>query len=278
MEGLFNLEKFSGMVTEYAPKVAGALLTLIIGFWVIGMIVRGVKNLMNRNGVDETVQPFLASLVSVGMKVMLLLSVAGMFGVETTSFVAIFGALAFAIGMALQGSLGHFASGVLLLIFKPYKVGDLVEIGGGQTGTVKEVQVFNTVLATLDNKRIIVPNGVVTSNVITNISGQGEVGVELTYGIGYNNDIDKAREIILKVGQNCPWILDTPKQGVVVAELGDSSLNLATRPFVKSENYWDAFFYMQENVKKEFDKAGIGIPYPTMDVNVVTSNNAVSAN
>ena len=278
MEGLFNLEKFSGMVTEYAPKVVGALLTLIIGFWIIGMIVRGVKNLMNKNGVDETVQPFLASLVSVGMKIMLLLSVAGMFGVETTSFVAIFGAMAFAIGMALQGSLGHFASGVLLLIFKPYKVGDLVEIGGGQTGTVKEVQIFNTVLATLDNKRIIVPNGVVTGNVITNISGQGEVGVELTYGIGYNDNIDKAREIILKVGESCPWILSEPKQGVVVAELGDSSVNLATRPFVKSENYWDAYFYMQENVKKEFDKANIGIPYPTMDVNVVTSNSPVNAN
>ena len=278
MEGLFDLEKFSGMVTEYAPKVAGAILTLIIGFWIIGMVVRGVRNLMKKNGVDETVQPFLTSLVSVGMKIMLLLSVAGMFGVNTTSFVAIFGAMAFAIGMALQGSLGHFASGVLLLIFKPYRVGDLVEIGGGQTGTVKEVQIFNTILATLDNKRIIVPNGVVTGNVITNISGQGEIGVELTFGIGYNDSIDKAREIILKVGESCPWILSEPKQGVVVAELGDSSVNLATRPFVKSENYWDAYFYMQENVKKEFDRASIGIPYPTMDVNVVSSNSPVSAN
>ena len=278
MEGLFDMTKLSGMVTEYAPKVIGALLTLIIGFWIIGMVVRGVENLMKKNGFDETIRPFLSSLISVGLKIMLLLSVAGMFGVETTSFVAIFGAMAFAIGMALQGSLGHFASGVMLLVFKPYKVGDLVEIGGGNTGTIEEVQVFNTVLKTLDNKKIFVPNGVVTSNVITNISGQGEVGVELTYGIGYNDSIDKAREIILKVGQNCPYILDNPKQGVVVAELGDSSVNLATRPFVKSENYWDAFFYMQENVKKEFDKAGVGIPYPTMDLNVVSSNSTVSAN
>jgi len=278
MEGLFDMKQIGGMITDYAPKVVGAILTLIIGFWIIGMIVKGIKNLMTKNGVDETIQPFLGSLVSVGLKIMLLLSVAGMFGVETTSFVAIFGALAFAIGMALQGSLGHFASGVMILIFKPYKVGDLVEVGGGNTGTVKEVQVFNTVLATLDNKRVIVPNGVVTSNVITNISGQGEVGVELTFGIGYNDSIDKAREIILNVGKNCPWILDEPKQGVVVAELGDSSVNLATRPFVKSENYWDAFFYMQENVKKEFDKAGVGIPYPTMDLNVVSNPSAVSAN
>ena len=269
---LFNVEELSKLITAYAPKVLGAILTLIIGFWIIGIIVRSIKRLMTKREVDATVQPFLASLVSVGLKVMLLLSVAGMFGVETTSFIAIFGALAFAIGMALQGSLGHFASGVLLLIFKPYKVGDLVEIGGGNMGTVEEVQVFNTVLATLDNKRIIVPNGVVTGNVITNISGQGEVGVELTYGIGYGDNIDKARDIILEVGKKCPWVLDEPKQGVVVAELGDSSVNLATRPFVKSEHYWDAYFYMQENVKKEFDKQGVGIPYPTMDVNVVSNN------
>lgn len=271
MNDLFDMAKFSELLTEYTPKVIGAVLTLIIGFWIIGVIVSGVKKMMKKRDVDETIQPFLASLISVGLKVMLLLSVAEMFGVETTSFVAIFGALAFAIGMALQGSLGHFASGVLLLVFKPYRVGDLVEIGGGQTGTVMEVQVFNTVLATLDNKRIIVPNGVVTSNIITNISGQGEIGVELTYGIGYGDDIDKARQVILEVGKNCEWVLDEPKQGVVVAELGDSSVNLATRPFVKSEHYWDAYFYMQENVKKEFDKQGIGIPYPTMDVNVVSS-------
>ena len=272
MKDLFDFNKFSELATSYAPKVVGAVLTLIIGFWIIGMIVRGVRKMMNKREVDSTVQPFLTSLVSVGLKIMLILSVAGMFGIETTSFVAIFGALAFAIGMALQGSLGHFASGVLLLIFKPYKVGDLVDIGGGNTGTVEEVQVFNTVLVTLDNKRIIVPNGVVTGNVITNITGQGQVGVELTYGIGYGDNIDEARKVILEVGRNCEWVLDEPKQAVVVAELGDSSVNLATRPFVKSEHYWDAYFYMQENVKKEFDKAGIGIPYPTMDVNVVSNN------
>jgi small conductance mechanosensitive channel len=197
---------------------------------------------------------------------MLPLSVAGMFGRETTSFVAIFGAMAFAIGMALQGSLGHFASGVLLLIFKPYRVRDLVEIGGGKVGEVKEIQIFNTVLATLDNKRIIVPNAVVTSNVITNISGQGTIGVELTFGIGYNDSIDKAREIILRAGKECPWILDDPTQGVVVGELADSSVNLNTRPFCKIEHYWDVNLYMLEHVKKAFDAEGISIPYPQLDV------------
>jgi len=273
MEGY--METFTQMAVEYAPKVVGAILTLIIGFWIIGMITRGIGKLMERNGFDETIRPFLTSLAGVGLKIMLLLAVAGMFGVETTSFVAIFGAMAFAIGMALQGSLGHFASGVMLLVFKPYKVGDLVTIGGGETGSVEEVQVFNTVLRTLDNKKIFVPNGVVTSNVITNISGQETVGVELTFGIGYNDNIDQARKVILDVGKQCPWILENPKQGVVVAELGDSSVNLATRPFCKSEHYWDTFFYMQENVKKEFDKHNIGIPYPTMDINVVGQNQNV---
>ena len=258
----FDLEKLSSMVTEYAPKVLGAVLTLIIGFWIAGMITRMVRRSLEKSNTDESVVPFLTSLVSVGLKVLVLLSVASMFGIETTSFVAVFGALAFAIGMALQGSLGHFASGVLLLVFKPYRVGDLVEIGGGKTGSVVEIQIFNTVLATLDNKRIIVPNGVVTSNVITNISGQGTVGVELTFGIGYDDDIDKARAVILQVGKECPWILDDPAQGVVVAELGDSSVNLATRPFVKSEHYWDAYFYMQENVKKALTREGISIPFP----------------
>jgi len=254
------------MLIQYAPKVAGAILVLIIGFWIANRLAKVAKNLLAKQDVDPSVQGFLGSLVSVALKIMVLLAAAGMFGIETTSFVAIFGALAFAIGMALQGSLSHFASGVLILVFKPYKIGDLITVGGGQTGTVEQIQIFNTVLQTLDNKRIIVPNGVVTSNVITNISGQGTTGVELTFGIGYNDSIDQAREVILRIGKECPWILDVPKQGVVVAELADSSVNLATRPFCKSEHYWDTYFYMQENVKKAFDAEGISIPFPQMDV------------
>jgi len=251
---------------EYGPTLLLAIVTLIVGFWIIGWVVNLVSNMMKKNGIDETITPFLTSLVSVGLKLMLLLSVAGMFGVETTSFIAIFGAMAFAIGMALQGSLGHFASGVMLLIFKPYRVGDLVEIGGGQTGSVEEVAVFNTILKTLDNKKIIVPNGVVTSNVITNISGQETTGVELEFGIGYDDDIDKAKAIILQVAKECPYILDDPAPGVVVGSLGESSVNLNTRPFTKPENYWNANFYMLENVKKAFDKNGISIPFPQVDM------------
>ncbi len=253
---------------NYAPQLVGAIVTLLIGFWVIGRITKVFRNTLTNRKIDKDVHSFLSSLVSVGLKILLLLAVSSMVGIATTSFIAILGAMAFAIGMALQGSLGHFASGVLLLISRPYKTGDLVEIGGGSVGHVKSIQVFNTVLQTLDNKRIIIPNGVVTGNIITNISGQETLGVELTFGIGYGDDIDKAREVILSVGNRCPYILDVPKQEVFVSELGDSSVNLATRPFCKSDQYWEAFFYMHEYVKKEFDKAGINIPYPQMDVHM----------
>ena len=268
MDSLFNMDRLSEIITAYAPKVAGALIVLILGFIVIGWITRIARNAMKKRDVDVSLRPFLASLISVGLKILLILSVAGMFGVETASFIAVFGALAFAIGMALQGTLGHFASGVLILLFKPFRVDDLVEIGGGKTGVVEQIQIFNTVLSTLDNKRVIVPNGLVTSNVITNISGQGTIGVELAYGISYDADIDQARQIILDAGKACEWVLDDPAQGVVVGELGDSAVVLNTRPFCKSEHYWDTYFFMQERVKKDLDKAGVSIPYPQIDVHV----------
>lgn len=264
----FQSPDFGDKLFTYTTQLVGAILALIIGFWIANRVSGVAGKAMEKSGLDLSLRKFLTSLISVLLKVLVLVTVAQIFGVDTTAFVAAIGGAFFAIGLALQGSLGHFASGVLILIFRPYKVGDLVEIGGGNTGTVEEIQVFNTVLLTLDNKKIIVPNGNVTSNVITNISGQGIIGVELMYGIGYSDDIDKAREIILQVGKACPFVLDDPAQGVVVAELGDSSVNLATRPFAKSENYWDTYFYMQENVKKEFDKAGINIPFPQMDVHI----------
>lgn len=260
------------MVVNYAPKAIMAIVTLIVGFWIIKKLMRILDKSLAKNGMDLSLSKFLSSILSAGLKVMLLLSVAAMFGVNTTSFVAILGGLMIGVGMALNGSLGQVASGVMLMIFKPFKVGDLVDIGGGNVGSVNAINAFNTELATLDNKKIFVSNSNVTGNTITNISGQGTVGVELTFGIGYNGSIDKAREIILQVGKDCPYILDTPAQGVVVANLGDSSVDLATRPFCNSEHYWDVKFYMTEHVKKAFDAQGVGIPYPTMDLNVVKQN------
>jgi small conductance mechanosensitive channel len=263
-------ENYSETLATLGGTLLKAIIVLIIGFWIANKLSSLVGSRLKKNNVDATVTPFIQSLVSTGLKIMVLLAAASMVGIETASFVAIFAALSFAIGFALQGTLAHFAAGVMLLFFRPYKVGDLVTIGGGENGTVTELGIFNTILVTLDNKKVIVPNGTVGSNIITNISGQGIIGVELTYGIGYNDSIDKAREVILAVGKECPWILDDPKQGVVVAEHGDSSVNLNTRPFCNSEHYWDTFFYMQEHVKKEFDKAGISIPFPQRDVHMHT--------
>ena len=253
---------------EAAVNLLTAIAIIVIGFWVVKRLIKFIGKAMEKDKVDDTIITFAKSLVSTGLKILIVLVAAAQIGIEATGFVAILGALAFAIGFALQGTLSHFASGVMLLFFRPYKVGDLVTIGGGNTGTVVELGIFNTLLATLDNKRIIVPNGTVADNIITNISGQGTIGVELTYGIGYNDSIDKAREVILAVGKECPWILDSPAQGVVVASHGDSSVNLATRPFCESAHYWDTYFYMQENVKKAFDREGISIPFPQTDVHL----------
>jgi len=261
-----DVEKLLAQAWAYAPKVLMAVVTLVVGLWIIGAVLRFVKRRLLSSSMEESLASFLASILGILLKIMLLLSVVGQFGVNTTSFIAIFSALMVGVGMALNGTIGHFASGVMIMIFKPFKVGDIVDIGGGHQGKVEAINAFNTTLMTLDNKRIIVANSNVTGNTITNVTGQGTVGVELTFGIGYGDSIDKARDIILSVGRSCPEILQDPAQGVVVAELADSSVNLATRPFCKSEDYWTVYFYMMENVKKEFDKQGISIPYPQMDV------------
>lgn len=257
----FNVDSLTEAALLYVPKVVGAILVVLIGFWIANTIASIISRSLKRRGTDISVIPFLSSLISVGIKVVVLISAAGMFGVETTSFVAMLGALTFAVGLALQGSLGHFASGVLLLTFRPYKVGDLVTVAG-ETGVVDEIQIFNTVLMTLDNHRIIVPNGKVTDNIIKNISGQGMVGVPLSFGISYKASIDQARDVILKVASECPYLLKDPAPGVVVSGHGESALMLASRPFCNSADYWSAFFYMQEHVKKGFDAAGISAPLP----------------
>lgn len=260
------------MTIEYAPKVLLAILTLIIGFWIIKRITRVLGKSIESKGMDTSLAKFLMSVVDVLLKVMLLLSVAGMFGINTTSFIAILGALMVGIGMALNGSLGHVASGVMLMIFKPFKVGDVVIIGGGEVGKVEGINAFNTTLLNVENRKIIIANSNVTGNTITNISGQGTAGVTLTFGIGYTDNIDKAREIILEVGKTNEKILQDPPMAVVVSTLADSSVNLTTRPFCASGDYWDVKFYMQEEVKKAFDKAGIGIPYPQLDVHMIKDN------
>lgn len=267
------LAKAKDLAFEYGPSLLKAIAVIVIGFWIANRIVGLLKKLMTRSGtMESSLINFLGSIAGGLLKLMIILAAAGMMGIETTSFIAIFGALMVGIGMAFNGSLGHFISGVMLMLFKPFKVDDLVTIAGGQTGTVTGINAFNTTLKTLDNKKIIIANTNVTNNDITNISGQEVAGVELTFGIGYDDDIDKAREIILKVGKECPTVIDEPAQAVVVAELADSSVNLATRPFCKSEDFWTTKFYMIEHVKKAFDKEGVSFPFPQMDLHMVNKD------
>lgn len=254
-------------IATYAMNVIGAILTLIIGFIVIGWITRMTKRAMETRGIEVSLRAFLGSIVNIGLKVLLLLSVAGMFGIEVTSFIAVFGALAFAVGLALQGNLANFASGVLILIFKFYKVGDFIE-SQGHAGTVKEIQIFHTVLQALDNRLIILPNGAVTSGPIQNYTALGFRRHNLTIGIGYDDDIDKAKQVIEEVLKGTPDVELDQGYDIFLNELADSSVNFAVRFVASNDNFWTAYRHFMEQIKKQFDANDIGIPYPQMDVHV----------
>ncbi|WP_421919916.1 mechanosensitive ion channel family protein [Marinifilum sp.] len=255
------------MALEYAPKLLLAIITLIIGLWIIKGITKGVKKLMEKNQLDETLKPFIIGMLSILLKIMLLIAVVGMIGVEMTSFIAILGAAGLAVGMALSGTLQNFAGGVMILIFKPFKVGDLLE-AQGYLGVVKEIQLFNTIMLSLDNKTIIIPNGGLSTGSMINYSTQPTRRVDMTFGIGYTDDIDKAKGILEGLLSNHQKVLKDPAHFIAVSELADSSVNFVVRAWVNAADYWDVFFYMQETVKKEFDKNAVGIPFPQRDVHV----------
>lgn len=263
-----TLEHYYQVFLNFLPKIALALLTLLIGFWVISYITKLVQNALNKAKTDLTITRFISSLVSVGMKVMLLLSVASMFGIETTSFVAILTALAFAIGTALSGNIGHFASGVMLLIFKPYRVGDLVNLQG-QTGVVETIHVFNTTILTPDNKRIIIPNGVITSGIITNISGQQKIRVDMAFDVAAGQDIDKVRAVFKEVANLCPTTLKDEPIDIFVGGLKGGAVEMVVRPWCKSEHYWDTYFFFNEQAIKSLAQHSIKGPKPAMEVNVM---------
>jgi small conductance mechanosensitive channel len=261
------MDQLQNFVVTYGTKVVGAILTLIIGLWIIGRIVKALSRLFEKKDYDPSVESFLLSIVSIGFKILLILAVAGMFGIETTSFIAVFSALAFAVGLALQGNLANFASGILILIFKFYKVGDFVE-AAGKSGTVREIKIFHTVLQSLDNSLIIVPNGQVTSNPIQNYTALGKRRHDLTVGIGYDDDIDKAKGIIQEVAENLPNVDKEEGVDIFVKELADSSVNFAVRFVLKNEDFWPAYKQFFEQIKKQLDANEVSIPYPQMDVHV----------
>jgi len=256
----------------WAPKLVGAILVLIIGLWIIGGLTKVIQKAMRRSGFDEGTIPFLSSLFNVIMKVMLVLTIAGMVGVETTSFVALIGMAGLAIGMALQGTLGHFASGVMILLFKPYKVGDLIDLQG-QLGHVEEIQVFNTVIKTLDNKRVIIPNGTATSGLITNLSSHPFLRVDLNVAMPYEEDFDKVQGIIMEAINKTPKVLRDPAPYVEIEAFNEHNILLAVRPHSTVDDYWDVYFGTYKNVKAALGKAGIKVAYPKREVTMMTSPN-----
>ena len=265
-----NPDEIIALAIEYGSSLLMAILTLVIGLWVISKLTKGLAKMFKTKNFDQTLQTFLLSMVGIGLKIMLLISVIGMLGIEMTSFIAVLGALGLAVGMALSGTLQNFAGGVMLLIFKPFKVGDYIE-AQGYAGMVKEIQIFNTILNTPDKKTIIIPNGGLSTNAMTNYSTEPQRRVDFTFGIGYGDDIDKARNIILEVISKEDRILKDPAPFVGVESLGDSSVNLATRVWGNAADYWDIFFKINETVKKTFDQQGISIPFPQQDVHVFKS-------
>ncbi|MEL7533085.1 MAG: mechanosensitive ion channel domain-containing protein [Bacteroidota bacterium] len=261
MEWLTNLGLDLPTVIDWGTKILMAVVALIIGFWLVGKITGLVRNALAKREIEPSLQGFLAGLVNILLKAAVFISVASMVGIETTSFVAMLGAAGLAVGLALQGSLANFAGGVLILLFKPFKVGDLIE-GQGHFGVVQDINIFVTTLESPDSKKIIIPNGPLANDSITNLSDIGHLRVDLVAGIGYGEDIKKAKDVILKVMQDDPKVMTSPAPSVNVLELADSSVNLAIRPYATVADYWDVYFGITEKVKLALNEAGIEIPFP----------------
>ena len=263
-----TLQKIYELLIRYGMKFIIAVVVLILGLIVIKWITKAMVRLMKKGNVNASLIPFLKSLTNILLKVMLVISVMGMVGIQMTSFIAVLGAAGLAVGLALQGTLQNFAGGVMILLFKPYEVGHFIE-GAGHMGTVKEIQIFTTVLLTPDNRKIVIPNSPLATGAITNFSAMPTRRIDFSFGIGYGDNIDKAKDILLKMAEKDDRILkeDNPPT-VMVEALGDSSVNLKLRVWLKSEDYWNVFFEYTENVKKQYDAAGISIPFPQRDVHL----------
>lgn len=255
------IDKIIQLIIQYSPKVITALILLLVGLWLIKLITKYARKIMLKRGLDETLMKFLSSLLGWTLKALLFVTVVSQLGVPATSFVAILGAAGLAIGLALQGSLANFAGGALIMVFKPFKVGDLIE-AQGELGVVKEIQIFVTKILTPGNKLAIIPNGILSNGNIVNYTEEGKLRVDLTFGVSYDADIKQTKDVLMNVLTSNDKVLNEPAPAVTVSELADSSVNFAVRPWSTPENYWDVYFETTENVKKALDKSGIEIPYP----------------
>ena len=267
MDASSLIDKVYELLTVYGIKVVAAIAIFVVGRWVAKAIVNFIKRLMTKSNTDETLVKFVGSLSYIALLAFVIIAALNQLGIQTTSFIAILGAAGLAIGLALQGSLGNFAAGVLMIIFKPFKVGDFIE-GAGVAGTVEAIQIFTTQLKTPDNKTIIVPNAKMTGDNITNYTMKGTRRVDFVFGIGYEDDIDKARKVIEEIIAEDNRVLKDPAPMVAVSELADSSVNFVARAWTSADDYWGFYFDTMEKVKKQFDADGISIPYPQRDIHV----------
>ena len=249
------------LIIVFGPKVLAAIIIWIVGSWVIKLLLKGVRKTMERGSYDISLKKFLLNLINWILKVVLVVVVLNTVGIGGASFAAILAAAGLAIGLALQGSLANFAGGVLLMIFKPIKVGDYIE-AQGQAGSVKEIQIFTTKLTSSDNKEIIIPNGKLSNDNIVNYSTMELRRVDMVFGVGYDSDIKKVRDLLLKELTSHPLVLKEPAPLVRLAKLNDSSLDFNVRPWVKNGDYWGVYYDIMESTKQALDAAGIDIPYP----------------
>ena len=260
-----NLQKWvdSGydLIMVYAPRLIMAIVIWFIGIWIIKMLRKGIKRALDKGDYDISLKNFMLSLTGWALKILLIVVVLGTVGIETTSFAAILAAAGLAIGLSLQGSLANFAGGILIMIFKPFKVGDTIQ-AQGELGTVKEIDIFTTKLNSPDNKQIIIPNGALSNGNITNFTSQGTRRIDFTFGVDYGSDIKQTKELLMNQLTSHPKILKDPAPVVSLMELADSSINFIARPWVKTEDYWSVYFDITESTKEALDAAGIEIPYP----------------
>lgn len=254
-------------VMKYGIKVVMAIVTLIIGLWIIKVITKGARKAMTKRNFDPSLTPFLISLIGGLLKVMLGISVISMVGIEVTSFIAVLGAAGLAVGLALQGTLQNFAGGVVILLLRPFKVGDVVDVKG-YIGTVKEIRIFYTIIHTGDKKTIYIPNGSLANSDMTNITEEDVRRNQWIFGIGYGDDVDKAKTVLRRLIDEDTRIHQDPEPFIAVESLGDSSVNLVVRAWSNGGDIWPVFFDMNEKVYKEFAKEGLNIPFPQMDVHL----------
>ncbi len=261
------LATLQNLATLYGLKILAAIFIFVIGRWIAKMVKKFLDRTMTRSGVDATIIPFILDLSYVALLIIVIVASLGALGIQTTSLIAVLGAAGLAVGLALQGSLSNFAAGVLIVTFRPIRVGDYFE-GAGTAGTVEQIQIFSTTAKTPDNKVIIIPNGKLLSDNIVNYSIKEIRRVDMTIGVSYGDSIDKVKEILTDILTNDSRILLDPSPTIGLVQLADSSVNFAVRPWVRTEDYWAVYFDLHETIKKRFDTEGISIPFPQQDIHV----------